>query len=247
MGKNEFTNEEIKQLEKLIRLRVASDRKNQKRIRKDMRTIGFYGSDYGITNMTIDKFHALIDQGRIKVISDFPATKQIKPKTISTKQEKITITSYCTSMKPVIFPDSEILILGTMPGKTSLESQEYYAASNNCFWKIIEKLYNNGNRLTDYNEKTSCLKQNKIALWDVYEACARNGSLDRNIGKIQLNDIDKLLSDYKKIRKVIFNGQKAASEYTPKIPYEILCSTSNSNTHNTLEEKISFWRNALIL
>ena len=67
-------------------------------------------------------------------------------------------------MKPVIFPDSEILILGTMPGKTSLKIQEYYAASNNCFWRVIEIIYNNGNRLADYNEKISCLKKNKIAL-----------------------------------------------------------------------------------
>ena len=41
--------------------------------------------------------------------------------------------------------------------------------------------------------------------------------------------------------------KKAASEYVPEVPYKILCSTSNSNTHNTLEEKLKLWGNALNL
>lgn len=245
MRKDEFTKEEIEQLEKLIRLRVTSDRNSQKRIRANMRDIGFYGSDYGITDMTIDKFHALIEQGQIKVVINSTVTRQIKPKAISVAKPNKAADSYCTSMKPVIFPDSEILILGTMPGKISLKIQEYYASSNNCFWRIIETIYNNGNRLTNSKEKISCLKKNKIALWDVYEACIRNGSLDSNISGSKLNDINGLLSKYKKIRTVIFNGQKAALECVPEVSYMILPSTSNSNTHNTLEEKIKLWKNAL--
>ena len=247
MRKNEFTKEEIKRLEELIKLRVTSARNDPKRSRQNMRAIGFYGSDYNISDMTIDKFHSLIDQELIKIVNDSSVTKQIKSEVISAKKQNMAIDFYCTSMKPVIFPDSEILILGTMPGKTSLKIQEYYAASSNCFWRVIEIIYNNGNRLADYNEKISCLKKNKIALWDVYETCVRNDSHDSNINNAKLNDINGLLSKYKNIRKVIFNGQKAASEYVPEVPYKILCSTSNSNTHNTLEEKLKFWGNALNL
>lgn len=161
MRKNEFTKEEIKRLEELIKLRVTSARNDQKRIRQNMRAIGFYGSDYNMSDMTIDKFHSLIDQEQIKIVNDSSVTKQIKSEVISAKKQNMAIDFYCTSMKPVIFPDSEILILGTMPGKTSLKIQEYYAASNNCFWRVIEIIYNNGNRLADYNEKISCLKKTR--------------------------------------------------------------------------------------
>ena len=68
MRKNEFTKEEIKRLEELIKLRVTSARNDQKRIRQNMRAIGFYGSDYNISDMTIDKFHSLIDQESLTIL-----------------------------------------------------------------------------------------------------------------------------------------------------------------------------------
>ena len=46
------------------------------------------------------------------------------------------------SLPPIIDESSEILILGTMPGKESLRSKEYYAAPNNSFWKIMKRLFN---------------------------------------------------------------------------------------------------------
>ena len=75
MRKNEFTKEEIKRLEELIKLRVTSSRSDQKRIRQNMRAICFYGSDYNISDMTIDKFHSLIDQEQIKIVNDSSVTK----------------------------------------------------------------------------------------------------------------------------------------------------------------------------
>ena len=35
---------------------------------------------------------------------------------------------------PIIFQDSKYLILGTLPGKKSLETKFYYADRGNCFW-----------------------------------------------------------------------------------------------------------------
>ena len=40
-------------------------------------------------------------------------------------------------LPPVINPTSKILIVGTMPGKKSLEQKQYYADSRNQFWSII--------------------------------------------------------------------------------------------------------------
>ena len=38
---------------------------------------------------------------------------------------------------PIIYPDSQVLILGTMPGEKSLELQQYYGNRGNQFWKIL--------------------------------------------------------------------------------------------------------------
>ena len=37
---------------------------------------------------------------------------------------------------PIIFQDSKYLILGTLPGKKSLETKFYYADRGNCFWPV---------------------------------------------------------------------------------------------------------------
>lgn len=67
-GKDIFTSAEIKKLEELIAARTkVSCSSEQKKIRSKMRKIGFYGSDFGIIDMTVDKFHGLIESGRIKI------------------------------------------------------------------------------------------------------------------------------------------------------------------------------------
>ena len=96
------------------------------------------------------------------------------------------------SLSPVIDKDSEILILGTMPGKESLRSKEYYASPNNSFWKIMKRLFNSNMEFKDYEEKISCLKKHHIALWDTLQSCERESSLDSNIKEEEYNDIDDL-------------------------------------------------------
>ena len=73
-GKNVFTPKEIKEIEALIRQRCLADQNKQKQIRAKMRGIGFYGrDDFGIIDMTEEKFYKLIESGTIKV-SDNEAT-----------------------------------------------------------------------------------------------------------------------------------------------------------------------------
>lgn len=43
----------------------------------------------------------------------------------------------CKSFLPVVNDDSKILILGSMPGIKSLNEQQYYAHSQNKFWKLM--------------------------------------------------------------------------------------------------------------
>ena len=59
------------------------------------------------------------------------------------------------SFPPFVNNATEILILGTMPGITSLEKQEYYAHPRNHFWKIIYTLFNNLPIAENFEEKIS--------------------------------------------------------------------------------------------
>ena len=58
-GKNTFTAKEISDLKQLIRMRVNADRDAQKKIRRIMRSIGFYGSDYGIVDCQVSDLEGL--------------------------------------------------------------------------------------------------------------------------------------------------------------------------------------------
>lgn len=66
-GKNTFTAKEISDLKQLIRMRVNADKDDQKKIRRIMRSIGFYGSDFGIFDCQVSDLEGLIRSGVIKV------------------------------------------------------------------------------------------------------------------------------------------------------------------------------------
>ena len=64
-GKRDFTRNEIEEIVALIRQRCSAAPDKQKRIRDKMRSIGFYGKDdFGVSNMTEEKFYNLIDTGK---------------------------------------------------------------------------------------------------------------------------------------------------------------------------------------
>lgn len=71
-GKSIFTQKEIDELKRLIRLRVNSTSKSEKKKLRDvMRKIGFYGrDDWGIKDCHIADLERLISEGRIKIIGN---------------------------------------------------------------------------------------------------------------------------------------------------------------------------------
>ena len=50
--------------------------------------------------------------------------------------------SNCKSFNPSIDNNSKVLILGSMPGIKSLEKQQYYAHSQNRFWRVLGNICN---------------------------------------------------------------------------------------------------------
>ncbi|MBP1932042.1 DNA-deoxyinosine glycosylase [Ammoniphilus resinae] len=155
------------------------------------------------------------------------------------------------SFEPIIANESEVLILGTMPGEQSLQKGEYYANTRNQFWKIIYSIFDIKPDV-EYKEKILFLKSKRIALWDVVDMCERQGSLDSNIKNEKPNNITSIISQYPNLRCVIFNGSKAHELFKKHIGlkvleplvYKTLPSTSPvpGKYVKSLDEKIDQWK-----
>ena len=154
---------------------------------------------------------------------------------------------------PIANKKARILILGSMPGKESLRKNEYYANPRNVFWRIMAGLYEFGQD-TGYERRIRILRKNKIALWDVMNACERRGSLDSAIkdSTIVENDFVSFYRSHPKIIHVFFNGIKAEREYKkrvkPRLSHEVkgtkyyrLPSTSPAMARLSFEEKLIEW------
>ncbi|MBA4275732.1 DNA-deoxyinosine glycosylase [Flavobacterium sp.] len=150
------------------------------------------------------------------------------------------------SFPPISNTDASILILGTMPSVQSLAASQYYGNPRNAFWKIIFALYNSPFS-TDYEQRKNILLENRIALWDVLEACVRPGSLDSAIEDEVPNDFNSFLKTHPNIKHIFFNGQKAAAYFKQYIKLEneyhlvTLPSTSPANAGKSFEIKLKEW------
>ncbi|MDR3250569.1 MAG: DNA-deoxyinosine glycosylase [Tannerella sp.] len=150
------------------------------------------------------------------------------------------------SFAPLVSDDTEILILGSMPGDASIAAGEYYAHPRNRFWKMMATL--TGEPLpVSYEEKKDLLKRHKTGLWDLAKTAKRKGSLDTNISDATVNDIDGLLKDHPKIKAVGFNGGKAQTLFKANfrqregINYIGLPSTSPANAGISFEQICEAW------
>lgn len=150
--------------------------------------------------------------------------------------------------KPLYNNDSKILILGSLPGVSSINNNQYYFNASNHFWKILMGVYKEKIDLNNYDDKKEFLKKHRIALWDVIKRANREGSLDANIKNEEYNDIKGFI-EKNSIKKIFVNGTKAEQSlkrYMKKnnvnYKYALLTSSSCVNTKYTLEEKINKWR-----
>jgi len=150
------------------------------------------------------------------------------------------------SFSPIIYSDTKILIFGSLPGKKSLELQQYYGHARNRIWKILSHLTGSDVPVT-YQQKKELLYKNKIGLWDVAHSAHREGSLDSNIKDESPNDIESLLDNYSSIKVIGFNGKKSEKMFykyfTEKtdIKYVPLPSTSPANMVISFEDICARW------
>ena len=161
------------------------------------------------------------------------------------------------SFSPITSTHSRILILGSIPGKVSLDAYEYYAHPRNTFWKILAA-HMHIDHATPYPNRCQTLRKHHIALWDVLHSCTRPGSLDADIveDSIAPNDFNSLFSDHPSITHVFFNGAKAEHAYTKYVlptlspdhahlHYQRLPSTSPAHAAMSYDEKLHLWSEAL--
>lgn len=155
------------------------------------------------------------------------------------------------SFLPFVNSETQILILGTMPGIASLEKQEYYAHPRNHFWKIMYTLFDTLPISVIFVEKIKLLQTNKIGLWDVLENCERKGSLDIHIKNQKENDFETLLNKFPAITTIIFNGKESHKYFFKKfgqikgITYYVMPSTSPANTMS-FENKLKIWSSCFL-
>ena len=151
-------------------------------------------------------------------------------------------------LEPIVFNDSKVLILGSLPSDKSIENKKYYDNNRNQFWNILSFVFEGESiQFNSYEQKIEFLKKHHIALWDVIKCAKRKGSLDINISDEEFNDILGLIEKYN-IKYVFVNGQKAAKSFRKYLwmnkcnkDYVCLPSSSSANTFYNLNEKKYLW------
>jgi hypoxanthine-DNA glycosylase len=150
--------------------------------------------------------------------------------------------------------EAHTLVLGSLPGRKSLEMSQYYAHPQNAFWKLIGTIFAVKEGLP-YERRVKILTSRGIALWDVLAAAERPGSLDSSIvhATARANDFRSFFLEHPRLRRVFFNGRKAEQMFErfvqpglgaafPRIRYACLPSTSPAHAGMTFAEKLDSWR-----
>jgi hypoxanthine-DNA glycosylase len=157
------------------------------------------------------------------------------------------------SFPPVANPGARVLILGTMPGKTSLREQRYYAHPQNQFWRILGALLGFDPAIA-YETRLAALRAADLALWDVLQSCTRASSLDAAIEPHSAvpNDFPAFLAQHAQIRRICFNGVTAEALFRrhvrPHLPRQperrLLRLPSTSPAHAALPfaAKLQAWQ-----
>jgi len=152
---------------------------------------------------------------------------------------------------PVSSPAARVLVLGSLPGRLSLERGEYYANPQNAFWKIVATRVRK--LPADYAGRVAALIEHRVALWDVLATATRSGSLDSKIGEDAIpNNFRAFFHIHPYIRLVCFNGATAAKFYERHvlptltnaqraIARDTLPSTSGAHAKLSLAKKAGRW------
>lgn len=159
----------------------------------------------------------------------------------------------------LVQPGAHSLILGSAPGRASLQAQRYYAHPRNAFWPIMRTLLGLPDE-ADYAQACAALTAAGFALWDVLANCQRRGSLDADIRRdsIQINDFSAFFAQHPSLERVFFNGSTAQTLFlrhalptlgpqAAQLTLQRLPSTSPAHARMCFADKLQQWHQALLI
>jgi hypoxanthine-DNA glycosylase len=154
-------------------------------------------------------------------------------------------------LPPLVWPESRVLVLGTLPSDESLRVKQYYANPSNQFWKILAAVFGLSMPST-YAERVEYLRARHVGLWDVVRAAERKGSQDGDIKNPQPNDFGPLLAMCPNLRAMAVNGALAQDLFKKFVDAQIppaihriwLPSTSGIPGRNvpSFQGKVQQWK-----
>jgi hypoxanthine-DNA glycosylase len=149
-------------------------------------------------------------------------------------------------LPPVAGRDARLLVLGSFPGAASLAAQQYYAHPRNQFWPILAALWKVDLLALTYASRIAEVRRRGLAVWDVYAACRREGSLDSAIEQAEPNDLAGLAARLPRLTAIAHNGGESARAMRVTralgLPVHRLPSTSPANASWSFERKLVAWR-----
>ena len=122
------------------------------------------------------------------------------------------------SFAPHVYPDTKLLILGSLPGARSLAEQRYYAHPTNQFWRLVGEVIGRPLAAMDYDARLAALRRAKVGLWDVIRSAERQTSSDSEIREVEAQDLATLVGTLPDLRMIAFNGGKAAAIGRTQLP-----------------------------
>lgn len=159
-------------------------------------------------------------------------------------------------LPPVASRETVVLVLGSFPGAASLRARQYYAHPQNHFWKILQALWprhplppaGTGH----YAQRCEWLLARRLGLWDVYESCEREGSLDTAIRNARVNDFARLHGHCPRLAALAHNGAESfrhapaalaslGAAHPTTIEAVRLPSTSPANASWSFDRKLAAW------
>ena len=151
---------------------------------------------------------------------------------------------------PFYRADSRLLILGSFPSVKSRAQAFFYGHPQNRFWPVMARLCGEDTPLT-VPERAAFLERNRIALYDVIEACSIVGSSDSSIRDVEPAELRPILDGSQVGRRIFVNGKTAARLYEkyllPSLGIEATClpSSSPANAVVSLDRLTEVWGQAL--
>lgn len=149
-------------------------------------------------------------------------------------------------LAPVWSPEARLLLLGSFPSEASLTAQQYYGHPRNQFWALLSALWGQDLLALDYAQRLAFVKAHGLAIWDVYAACKREGSLDSAIRAAQPNDLAALVACSPRLEVIAHNGGESARAMRVTagfgLPVYRLPSSSPANASWSFERKLAAWR-----